>query len=99
MNRLAHCLIAASFAFASLAHAQAWPAKPIRIIVPFPPGGNSDVNARIIAQPLQEQLGQTVVIENRTGAGGMIGSEVVAKRHLTATRWCSARTARRRSAR
>jgi tripartite-type tricarboxylate transporter receptor subunit TctC len=79
MNRLAHCLIAATFAFASLAHAQAWPAKPIRIIVPFPPGGNSDVNARIIAQPLQEQLGQTVVIENRTGAGGMIGSEVVAK--------------------
>jgi tripartite-type tricarboxylate transporter receptor subunit TctC len=58
MNRLAHCLIAASFAFASLAHAQAWPAKPIRITVPFPPGGNSDVNARIIAQPLQEQLGR-----------------------------------------
>jgi tripartite-type tricarboxylate transporter receptor subunit TctC len=59
--------------------AQGYPAKSIRIVVPFPPGGNSDVNARIIAQPLQELLGQTVVIENRSGAGGMIGSELVAK--------------------
>ena len=70
-------IIAALGAGAALA--QGYPAKSIRIVVPFPPGGNSDVNARIIAQPLQEQMGQTVVIENRTGAGGMIGTDVVAK--------------------
>lgn len=64
---------------AGSALAQGYPAKSIRIVVPFPPGGNSDINARIIGQSLQEQMVQTVVIENRSGAGGMIGSDVVAK--------------------
>jgi tripartite-type tricarboxylate transporter receptor subunit TctC len=62
------------------AHAQtAWPAKPIRMIVGFAAGGSTDVTARIIAQALSERLGQPVVVENRGGAGGSIGSAVIAK--------------------
>jgi tripartite-type tricarboxylate transporter receptor subunit TctC len=79
MQRFGQCLPIIAALCAGSALAQGYPAKSIRIVVPFPPGGNSDVNARIIAQPLQEQMGQTVVIENRTGAGGMIGTDVVAK--------------------
>src|SRR5688572_27137452 len=59
--------------------AQAWPSKPIRFIVPFPPGGSSDLIARAIAPRLSERLGQPVVVENRPGAGGMIGVDAVAK--------------------
>ena len=62
-----------------LAAAQAWPAKPIRLIVPFPPGGSTDIVARIVAQKLSERLGQSIVIENRGGAGGTIGTALVAK--------------------
>ncbi len=61
------------------AFAQAWPAKPVRIIVAFPPGGISDFAARAIAPGLTEALRQTVVVENRGGAAGAIGTEVVAK--------------------
>ncbi len=56
-----------------------WPTKPIRIIVGFAAGGSTDVTARIIGQALSERLGQTVVIENRAGAGGNIGAEAAAK--------------------
>ena len=65
----------------SAAHAQSWPAKPIKVIVNFPPGGAADQIARIVAQPLQEALGQPVVVENRAGSGGNIGGDFVAKSH------------------
>jgi tripartite-type tricarboxylate transporter receptor subunit TctC len=61
------------------ARAQAWPARPVRIVVPFPPGGTTDVVARLVSQRLGTTLGQSVVIENRAGAGGTVGSDVVAK--------------------
>jgi tripartite-type tricarboxylate transporter receptor subunit TctC len=59
--------------------AQAWPAKPVRIVVPFAPGGSTDVVARMMAQKLTAIWGQTVVVENRAGAGGNVGADVVAK--------------------
>ena len=61
------------------ASAQEWPQRPIRIVVPFGPGGGADIIGRIIAQSLQEKLGQPVVIENKAGAGGLIAGEMVAK--------------------
>ena len=66
-------------ALASAADAQSWPSKPIRIISPYPPAGANDLLARIIAPKLSEQLGQPVVVENRAGATGNIGAELVAK--------------------
>ena len=59
--------------------AQTFPAKPIHIVVPYPPGGGTDVVARTVAPKMQEALGQPVVVENRAGAGGNIGTEFVAK--------------------
>jgi len=61
------------------AHAQSWPSKPIRTIVPFAPGGSIDVGARMIAEALGKRLGQSVIVENRPGADGVIGTDFVAK--------------------
>ena len=64
---------------AGAAHAQSYPTKPIRMIIPFGAGGSTDVLVRIVAARMPEALGQQVVIDNRTGAGGLIGTELVAK--------------------
>ncbi len=64
---------------ASAASAQNYPSRPLRIVVPYPPGGGTDVVARTVAQKLTELLGQPVIVDNRAGANGIIGSDVVAK--------------------
>ncbi len=63
----------------AIAQTEAWPSKPIKYIVPFPPGGTTDILARIIAQKLSTSLGQQVLVDNKPGAGGNIGSDFVAK--------------------
>jgi tripartite-type tricarboxylate transporter receptor subunit TctC len=77
--RLCTILIAAMVAFAPKANAQTYPNKPIHVIVPFAPGGSTDVAARLVGQHLSKAFGQQVVIENRTGANGNIGTEAAAK--------------------
>jgi len=72
-------LLAATASLGAPLHAQTYPSKPIRIVVPFPPGGAVDFYARTVQQPLSEALGQTVVIDNRVGASGMVGADHVAK--------------------
>ncbi|MGZ5095196.1 MAG: Bug family tripartite tricarboxylate transporter substrate binding protein [Burkholderiales bacterium] len=73
--------LAAAFSAALCAGAiaQSYPAKPIRIVVPYAPGGAVDIVARAVGQDLTKRLGQTVLVENRTGAGGNVGSDAVAK--------------------
>jgi tripartite-type tricarboxylate transporter receptor subunit TctC len=77
VTRLGLAILAAAFALPALA--QSWPDKPVKIVVPFGPGGPADVYARILGQALTEQLGQQFIIDNKPGAGAIIGTEVVAK--------------------
>jgi tripartite-type tricarboxylate transporter receptor subunit TctC len=70
---------AASVVATGVVFAQAWPAKPMRLVVPFPPGGTVDITARVVQPGLSEVLGQQVVVENRGGAAGVIGAEHVAR--------------------
>ena len=72
-------MLAALAAFAAPAHTQSWPTKPVKIVVPFGPGGPADIYARILGQELSGVFGQAFVVENKAGAGGTIGADVVAK--------------------
>lgn len=79
MKILARILLAAMLPFASLqvAHAQGWPTQPVRFVVPFAAGGPSDITARIVADELSRQVGQPVIVDNRTGAGSSVGTAAV----------------------
>jgi tripartite-type tricarboxylate transporter receptor subunit TctC len=80
MKRLVFVLaLAIGFPLAAGAQAQKYPTKPVRMIVPFVPGGASDILARMLSVTLKEQWGQPVIVENKTGAGGAIGADAVAK--------------------
>src|SRR5207342_1468791 len=72
-------VVSAAASLAAPATAQQWPTKPIRIIVPFPPGQSTDILARVMADQLTKALGQQVIAENRPGAGGSIGADAAAK--------------------
>src|SRR5258708_37399057 len=71
--------VAAALLLASWAFAQSWPQKPVRLIVPFPPGGATDIAARLLGEKLAQTWGQSVVIENRGGAGGSLGAAEAAR--------------------
>src|SRR5260370_18992676 len=80
MGNLAKILgLVALCAMASPAHPQDYPAKPIRLVVPFPPGGPNDIIGRVLGQKMQELLGQLIIIDNRPGAAGALGTDNVAK--------------------
>ena len=72
-------LLLAALALSGAATAADYPAKPVRFVVPYPPGGPTDLMARSLSGRLTEALGQTVVVENRPGAGGNVGADIVAK--------------------
>jgi tripartite-type tricarboxylate transporter receptor subunit TctC len=72
-------LLAVSLLAAFACHAETYPSRPIRLVVPFPPGGSTDLVARVVGQKMSEHWGQQVVIDNRGGANGMIGADLVAK--------------------
>src|SRR5580658_6602199 len=82
VTRLGLAILAAAFALPALAqnHAdQSWPDKPVKIVVPFGPGGPADVYARILGQELTAALGQQFIIDNKPGAGALIGTDIAAK--------------------
>ena len=79
VNRALVFFVLAGVVGMSVAHAQSYPTKPIRLVVSFPPGGVADIIARLLAQPLGSALGQSVIVENRPGGGTVIATELVAR--------------------
>jgi tripartite-type tricarboxylate transporter receptor subunit TctC len=80
-NSRALCTLIAALsavAFAPAGYAEAWPSKPVRIIVPFGPGGGTDIQARVLTAAFHDATGQSFIVENRTGASGLIGAEIAA---------------------
>jgi tripartite-type tricarboxylate transporter receptor subunit TctC len=78
-HRLGLALVICGAVAASTASAQAWPTKSVRIVVPFSPGGGTDIQGRLLAKKFSESMGQTFVVDNRSGAAGLIGAEIVAR--------------------
>jgi tripartite-type tricarboxylate transporter receptor subunit TctC len=76
---LVSAFVSAALLSSATTFAQTWPAKPVRVIVPFPPGGSTDVLGRIVSSKLGEALGQQAIVDNRSGAGGVIGTELVVR--------------------
>jgi len=87
MQRRDFCTLAGLTALSPLARAQSWPAKPITWVVPFPPGGVTDTSSRAIGKRLGDLLGQQVLIDNRPGAGGSLGSEQAARAPADGYTW------------
>ena len=75
----AFILTLGNFGLAQYVNAQSWPTKPVKFIVPYPPGGGTDVIARIVQEPMSQALGQQIIIENRGGAGGSVGTALAAQ--------------------
>jgi len=79
-RRLLQCgAVALGLLAGAAAQAQSWPVKPVRVIIPFAPGGGTDIQGRLLGKKFYESMGQTFVVENRTGAAGLIGAEVAAR--------------------
>jgi tripartite-type tricarboxylate transporter receptor subunit TctC len=81
-------LLTVALAWSAVGHAQSYPNRAIRLVVPFAAGGGSDALARLVGQKLNERFGQPVVIDNRAGAGGNLGTELVAKSVSDGYIWC-----------